>query len=90
VLPDDAGVERNELMAELLEAGISTRRGIMAAHLEPAFAGHEHAPLPVTEHLTQRSIILPLFHQMTEADQDRVIAAFTSCLERASEESRVR
>jgi perosamine synthetase len=90
VLPDDAGVERNELMAELLEAGISTRRGIMAAHLEPAFAGHEHAPLPVTEHLTQRSIILPLFHQMTEAEQDRVTAAFTSCLERASEESRVR
>jgi dTDP-4-amino-4,6-dideoxygalactose transaminase len=80
VLPDEADIERNAVMATLLQAGISTRRGIMAAHLEPAFAGHEHAALPVTEHLTERSIILPLFHQLTEAEQDGVIAAFTGCL----------
>jgi perosamine synthetase len=27
----------------------------------------------VTELLTSRSLILPLFHQMTESDQERVV-----------------
>jgi perosamine synthetase len=89
VLPDEAEIERNAVMATLLEEGISTRRGIMAAHLEPAFAGHAHAPLPVTEHLTQRSIILPLFHQMTEAEQDRVVEAFARRVAPASQRSAV-
>lgn len=71
-LPDDGPATRDELMAELQAAGISSRRGIMATHLEPAFADRDHAPLPITERLARSSIILPLFHQMTEADQDRV------------------
>jgi len=45
----------------------------MASHLEPAYAGHPHRPLPVTERLTRQSVILPLFHTMTEDDQDRVV-----------------
>jgi perosamine synthetase len=47
----------------------------MAAHLEPAYATYAHASLPVTEWLTRRTVILPLFHQMTESDQDRVVDA---------------
>ena len=54
---------------------ISARRGIMAAHLEPVYADLGHRPLPVTEHLTARSIILPLFHEITAADQERVVSA---------------
>ena len=69
--------DRDMLMAQLWEAGITTRRGIMAAHLEPAYAGHPHGPLPVTEELTQRSLILPLHHEMTAADQERVVDALT-------------
>ncbi len=52
----------------------------MAAHLEPAYAGHPHAPLPVTESLTANSIILPLFHEMTESEHDRVVDALTAAL----------
>ena len=73
VLPDDFPLGRNDLLQLMLERGISGRRGIMAAHLEPAFDGHPHAPLPITERLTARSLILPLFHQMTEIEQDRVV-----------------
>jgi perosamine synthetase len=76
LLPDELDIERNAVMALLHDRGVSSRRGIMAAHLEPAFAGHPCAPLPVTEKLTSRSIILPLYHQMTACDQDRVIEAF--------------
>jgi dTDP-4-amino-4,6-dideoxygalactose transaminase len=34
-------------------------------------------PLPATERLTRDSLILPLFHTMTEAQQDRVVAALS-------------
>jgi dTDP-4-amino-4,6-dideoxygalactose transaminase len=74
----DAGIDRDDAMEELRSRGISPRRGIMAAHLEPAYAGVEHVPLPVTEHLTRHTMILPLFHEMTAAEQAHVITAVRS------------
>jgi dTDP-4-amino-4,6-dideoxygalactose transaminase len=74
-LPPDFPVSRNELLQRLASAGISARRGIMAAHLEPAYAGHPHPDLPVTERLTSSTLILPLFHQLTRDEQDQVISA---------------
>lgn len=74
VLPDDFPVSRNELMVRMRAAGIATRRGIMASHLEAAYAGHPHAELAVTERLSRQSLLLPLFHEMTESDQERVVA----------------
>jgi perosamine synthetase len=75
ILTERFPVGRDELMARLQDAGISTRRGVMAAHREPAFAGVQVEPLPNTEYLTDNSIILPLYHQMTEADIERVATA---------------
>ncbi len=69
---------REELLERLAHADISARRGIMASHRQPAYAGVEHLPLPVTERLTDHTLILPIYHQMTEADQDRVIACLRS------------
>ncbi|MER8004199.1 DegT/DnrJ/EryC1/StrS family aminotransferase [Streptomyces sp. NPDC094149] len=74
LLEEDFPVGRDDLLAALAAAGVSARRGIMAAHLEPAYADHPRATLPVTERLTRDSLILPLFHTMTEAQQDRVVA----------------
>ncbi|WP_235215221.1 DegT/DnrJ/EryC1/StrS family aminotransferase [Phaeacidiphilus oryzae] len=74
VLPEEGRPGgRDRLLAALAEAGISARRGIMAAHLEPAYAGHPSVPLPVTERITRDSLILPLFHTMTGEEQDRVV-----------------
>jgi dTDP-4-amino-4,6-dideoxygalactose transaminase len=78
VLPDDFPVSRDQLLRRLADAGISARRGIMAAHLEPACEDLAHAPLPVTEHLTAQSLILPLFHDLTEAEQDTVVSVITA------------
>src|SRR5690348_7320993 len=39
LLPEDPPIGRDDLMRELAKAEISARRGIMAAHLEPAYAG---------------------------------------------------
>lgn len=75
VLPEFP-ISRNELMQRLLAAGISTRRGIMNAHQEPAYAGQpRRAPLGQSESARDQVILLPLFDAMTEADQDRVIEA---------------
>jgi perosamine synthetase len=70
----DAPVGREELMQTLLDQGISTRRGIMASHREAPYADRDWAPrLPESERATAETIILPLFHQMTEQDHDYVI-----------------
>jgi dTDP-4-amino-4,6-dideoxygalactose transaminase len=82
LLPDDSPVARDDLLRVLADAGVSARRGIMAAHLEPAYAGHPHGFLPVTETLTTRSLVLPLFHDMTEAEQDVVVSAVLGALSR--------
>jgi dTDP-4-amino-4,6-dideoxygalactose transaminase len=84
VLPaDDSSVTQTEILEALLYQGVSARRGIMASHTEPAYreavAG---LSLPVTEKVTSRSVILPVFHQMTEGDQRRVISALRDVLQR--------
>jgi perosamine synthetase len=73
MLPDGFPVGRDELLARLAASGVSARRGIMASHLEPAYAGCERIDLPVTERVTARSLILPVFHDMTEAQQEHVV-----------------
>ena len=67
---------RDELMQELLEQGISTRRAIMAIHREQPYSAERwESTLPNTELATDSGLILPLFHEMTEAEQDYVIEA---------------
>lgn len=80
VLPDDCPMRRDDVLAGLAARGVSARRGIMAAHLEPAYAGHPHVPLPVTEYLTRRSLILPLYDALTDTDQERVVQALWDVL----------
>ncbi|MEO7005433.1 MAG: DegT/DnrJ/EryC1/StrS family aminotransferase [Terrimesophilobacter sp.] len=81
VLPGSA-TDRDGLLEALAVADISARRGIMAAHRQPASLGHDNGniPLLITEQLTDNTLILPLFHQMTEAEQGRVIAAIRETL----------
>jgi perosamine synthetase len=74
LLPDGFPVSRDELLRMLADAGVSARRGIMASHLEPAYAGVPCPPLPVTERITAGSLILPLFHELTEEEQDLVVS----------------
>ena len=80
LLEDEVPVGRNEVLADLAASGISARRGIMAAHTEPAYAGHPHVELPVTELLSSRSIVLPLHHEMTAEEQLLVTARLRDAL----------
>ncbi len=67
-------LSRDGLLIQLAENDISARRGIMSAHRQPPYA-HLAGPgsLPNSEHLTDNTLILPLFHQMSESEQARVI-----------------
>ena len=79
------GTGRDGLLATLAEADISARRGIMATHLEPAYRNRDtgSAALQVTERLSANTLILPLFHEMTESEQGRVIEAVVRKIGRA-------
>lgn len=69
--------DREGVLAALAEAGVSARRGIMASHRQPAYRDRDtgDASLAVTERLTDGTLILPLYHQMTEGEQARVVDA---------------
>ena len=80
ILPS-AKRSRDEIMQQLLEKGISTRRGIMAVHLEPAFRERfGEICLPETEKAFHETMIMPLYPQMTVEEQDYVIESFKEAL----------
>jgi dTDP-4-amino-4,6-dideoxygalactose transaminase len=84
-LPADFPATRNDLLQMLADAGISARRGIMAAHLEPAYANLvRDAQLPVTERLSASTLIIPLFHQLTATEQNRVVDVISGASENAA------
>ena len=71
-------LDQRRVMQRLLDEGISTRRGVMNAHREPAYPpGSWRATGSLTrgEQSQDTVIVLPLFHQMTDQDQQRVVAA---------------
>lgn len=76
-LKSDAPISRDRLMQELLNRGVSTRRGVMAIHQEAPYR-HEkwNSRLPQTKVAADNTIILPLFHTLTEEEVDYV----TECL----------
>jgi len=87
-LPEEC--EQQAVMQKMLAAGVATRRGIMCAHREQAYLhepwlcppsrnGHESSSascsgLIESEKAQDHSIILPMFHDMSPADQDKVVS----------------
>jgi dTDP-4-amino-4,6-dideoxygalactose transaminase len=74
-LTNDAPMSRDQLMQRLLDQGIATRRGIMLAHTEPACAGIATRLLPRSEAASHRSLLLPLYPQLTDDEQEQVLTA---------------
>jgi perosamine synthetase len=75
-----AWIDQRTFMQRMLDAGIATRRGVMNAHRERAYpAGTWRAAgsLSQSEEAQETTVILPLFHQLTEEDQDRVADTVT-------------
>ena len=72
--------DQRTVMQRMLDDGVATRRGVMNVHLEAAYpAGTWRAAGPLTrsEEAQATAIVLPLFHQMTDAEQERVVTSLT-------------
>ena len=72
------------LMQNLLDNGISARRGIMTTHRESAYdEDHKSALLPVSENLADNSILIPLYVPMEEDAHEHIVTnirhAFSPC-----------
>ena len=82
-LGPESGVERDEVMHQLLTAGISTRRGVMAIHREPYYrARFDDIDLPVTESAARRTLLLPMSANLTSTEQEYVVEHLLTALKR--------
>ncbi|MCZ8131118.1 MAG: DegT/DnrJ/EryC1/StrS family aminotransferase [Steroidobacteraceae bacterium] len=79
------GIAQRGVMQSLLDAGVSTRRGIMCSHREPAYADLpvRHA-LDQSERAQDECILLPLFPGMTADEQAQVAEALVRACGRAA------
>jgi perosamine synthetase len=70
-LPVD--LDQKAVMQHMLDAGVSTRRGIMCSHREQPYRDARRAgSLAHSEAAQDHSVVLPLYGQMTEADVRKV------------------
>lgn len=70
-LPESA--DQRAVMQAMLDAGVATRRGIMCAHREDVYASQPlRMRLPESEAAQDHAIVLPLYSQMTDEDQQKV------------------
>jgi dTDP-4-amino-4,6-dideoxygalactose transaminase len=70
--------DQRQVMQFMLDRDIATRRGIMCAHKEPAYVNHEpwscgSQSLVESEKAQTQCVILPLYPQMLDSEQDRVV-----------------
>jgi len=82
---DEYPTDRDGLLELLARADISARRGIMAAHRQPPY--RDLTPvggLPATERITDRTLILPVYHSLADSEQDRVIAVLRGAERRSA------
>ena len=77
--PDCPRAQR-EVMQALLDQGISTRRGVMCSHLEPAYADSPRQGLARSELLRDRGLILPLYAALREEELERAAAALRAAV----------
>lgn len=75
-------VLRREVFDYLRQSGIGANVHYIPIHLQPDYTrlGFERGMFPVSEHYYDRAISIPLFPEMTEAQQDRVVAALENSL----------
>ncbi len=72
-MKENCPISRDDLMQKMLDLGISTRSGVMTTHRETAYKGYSDAKLPFSEDRCDRSIVLPLYVPMSDAEIDFVI-----------------
>ncbi|SCL48741.1 perosamine synthetase [Micromonospora citrea] len=80
---------RREVYDRMRAAGIGVQVNYIPVHWHPAFAdlGYRRGSCPVAESFYAQQLSLPLFPDLTEADQDRVVDALGTALRAATARS---
>ncbi|MCA9718737.1 MAG: DegT/DnrJ/EryC1/StrS family aminotransferase [Myxococcales bacterium] len=74
VIRPPAGIERDRLVAALLERGVDAKVHYpLAIHQQPAFVGSARHPLPVTERVVSQIISLPVVGELLPEQRQAVI-----------------
>jgi perosamine synthetase len=86
VLAVAPGIDRERVIAELERSAIASSRYLPCIHLQPYMRerfGFAMGLCPVAEDLSSRTLALPFFPQLEQADQERVVEALQAALEAA-------
>lgn len=76
-----AAERRDEILAMLADRGVSARIGIQPLHFEPFFTAQTgRLSMPVTEDAAKRTLFLPIYPGMTEAQIQAVVVAVKACI----------
>jgi perosamine synthetase len=78
-----AGSDRDAVIADLDQRGIASKAYLPCIHLMPFYRerfGHREGQCPVAERVAERSLALPFFTAMGEAEVERVAEALEECL----------
>ena len=78
-LTNQSNVSRDDLMQQLLDLGIATRRGIMLAHREKPYL-EKKSNLPMSDDFANNSLLIPMYPQMTNNQVEYVISSVKSIL----------
>jgi perosamine synthetase len=69
-----AALDQRKVMQSMLDAGVSTRRGIMCSHRERAYAATAlRRALPASEAAQDGCVLLPLFEGLTDGEQQFIV-----------------
>jgi perosamine synthetase len=81
------GAEQIAFMQAMLDRGISTRRGVMCSHREPAYTRGQNdatafraGSMCNSEYLQDHAVIIPIFSGLAGEDQQRVADTIRACL----------
>jgi dTDP-4-amino-4,6-dideoxygalactose transaminase len=75
LLRPDSPLTQDQVLRFFIDRGIAVRRGLTNAHQEPAYAERNNwrgGPLPVSEELRDRTVMLPLFQGMSK-EEERIV-----------------
>jgi dTDP-4-amino-4,6-dideoxygalactose transaminase len=80
-IEDECPVKRDVIAQKLLNANIACRPAYMACHVQPVYRSlYPDLYLPNTEKALSSVIILPLYPQMTKAEQEYVIQTISDSI----------
>jgi perosamine synthetase len=77
--------QRDQLLTDLRSQGVACSNYFAPIHLQSFYRerfGYRPGQFPVTEHVSDRTIALPFFNQLSEGQADRVVTELRRALNR--------